>query len=71
MCRRRDRPVDPEVAAERSAGCVACRCKMRQLYAESESALRVSPSGIGLEVGWHDVSFHLDLDGRVTKFSLG
>lgn len=66
MCRRRDRPVDSEVAAERAALRADARCA-----AESESALRVSPSGMGLEVGWDDVSFHLDLDGRVTKFSLG
>ena len=45
--------------------------QMRQLSAESESALRFSPSSIGLEVGWHDVSFHVDFNGRLTSFSQG
>ena len=30
----------------------------------------VSPSGKRLEVGWHDVSHHLDFNGRLTNFSL-
>jgi hypothetical protein len=31
----------------------------------------ISQLAVVESLGWHDVSFHLDLNGRVTKFSLG
>jgi hypothetical protein len=68
-------PASPTSNESCSAG---SQC-VQQQHSTTGSFLLVSkttggsvPPGIGLEeVGWHGVSFRLDFDGRVTKFSLG